>query len=449
MIELSLREVASICQGKILPASPADLRIQGLSTDSRAAQPNALFVALSGPHFDAHEFVAEAIGNGAAAVLVGRPVDAPGVLVADPLAALQALAAAWRQHCQAKVIGITGSCGKTTVKEILAAILQETGRVVATRGNLNNHIGVPLTLGRLHPDDRYAVVEMGMNHAGEIEQLSRLAKPDLVIINNAGSAHLENLGSLDAIAAAKGEILLGLDPRGIAVLNGDDRYIDYWAERAPGEVWRFSLEDKPARVRGSWTATAEGGEMAVAAPQGRFTLHIPLPGRHNGANVLAAVTAALALEVPISAIEGAVARLRGVPGRLQWVPGLNDSRLLDDSYNANPASLEAALQVVAQQPGRRILVLGDMAELGPEAKAYHEQAGRRLRELGIDGLLAVGPLSLAAVTSFGNGGQHFADLDALLAALRPLLAADVTVLVKGSRSARMERVIAALRAEGN
>ncbi|MEL5847745.1 MAG: UDP-N-acetylmuramoyl-tripeptide--D-alanyl-D-alanine ligase [Candidatus Igneacidithiobacillus chanchocoensis] len=449
MIELSLREVATICQGKILPASPADLRIQGFSTDSRAAQPNAFFVALSGPHFDAHDFVAEAIGNGAAAVLVGRPVDAPGVLVADPLAALQALAAAWRQHCQAKVIGITGSCGKTTVKEILAAILQETGRVVATRGNLNNHIGVPLTLGRLHPDDRYAVVEMGMNHAGEIELLSRLAQPDLVIINNAGTAHLENLGSLDAIAAAKGEILQGLDAHGIAVLNGDDRYIDYWAERAPGEVWRFSLEDKPARVRGSWTATADGGEMAVIAPQGRFTLHIPLPGRHNGANVLAAVTAALALEVPILAIEGAVARLRGVPGRLQWVPGLNNSRLLDDSYNANPASLEAALQVLAQQPGRRILVLGDMAELGPEAKAYHEQAGRRLRELGVDGLLAVGPLSAAAVASFGNGGQHFADLDALLTALRPLLAADVTVLVKGSRSARMERVIAALRVEGN
>ncbi len=449
MIELSLREIAQICGGKVLPGSAAGTHIRGISSDSRAEQKAALFVALFGPHFDAHDFIEEARSNGAAAFLVSRPVSGPGVLVPDTLQALQTLAATWRQRCPAKVIGVTGSCGKTTVKEILAAILQESGRVLATRGNLNNHIGVPLTLARLSGDDRFAVIEMGMNHAGEIRVLSRMAAPDLVIINNAGTAHLENLGSVEAIAAAKGEILEGLGPQGIAVLNGDDVFCDSWAERAPGEVWRFSLADQPARVRGQWRANAQGGEMEVRAPQGSFDLQIPLPGRHNGANVLAAVTAALALEIPIAAIVRSVAQLRGVPGRLQWVAGATDSRLLDDSYNANPASLEAALQVLAQQPGRRFLVLGDMGELGPEARAYHAQAGKRLRELQIDGLFAIGPLSAAAVEAFGSGAAHFADLDSLLAALRLVLAPDTTVLVKGSRAAHMERVIAALRSEAS
>ncbi len=447
MIELSLREVAKICHGKTLPGSPAELRIRGLSSDSRSAQPDTLFVALSGPHFDAHDFVAQARSNGAAAVLVSRAMAEPGVLVTDTLQALQDLAAAWRQRCPAKVIGVTGSCGKTTVKEILAAILQETGPGIATQGNLNNHIGVPLTLARLSQTDRYAVVEMGMNHAGEIRMLSRLATPDLVIINNAGTAHLENLGTVEAIAAAKGEILDGLGTHGIAVLNGDDRFCEEWAAQAPGEVWRFSLEDRPARVRGAWQASATGGEMQVRAPQGTFDLQIPLPGRHNGANVLAAVTAALALDTPIAAIVRSVAQLRGVSGRLQWVAGQQGSRLLDDSYNANPASLEAAMQVLAQQPGRRFLVLGDMGELGPEARSYHAQAGKRLRELGIDGLFATGPLSAAAVEAFGSGASHFAGIDALVTALQPVLAGDVTVLVKGSRAAHMEGVITALRQE--
>ncbi|MEY2341935.1 UDP-N-acetylmuramoyl-tripeptide--D-alanyl-D-alanine ligase [Acidithiobacillus sp. IBUN Pt1247-S3] len=447
MIELSLREVAKICRGKILPGSTDDIHIRGLATDSRAEQSDVLFVALSGPHFDANDFVEQARGNGAAAALVNRALPGPGVLVADTLQALQDLASAWRQSCTAKVIGVTGSCGKTTVKEILATILQETGPGIATRGNLNNHIGVPLTLARLSQKDRYAVVEMGMNHAGEIRVLSRMAAPDLVIINNAGTAHLENLGTVEAIAAAKGEILEGLGTQGIAVLNGDDTFCEYWAERAPGEVWRFSLEDRPARVHGSWRGNAQGGEMEVRAPQGSFDLQIPLLGRHNGANVLAAVTAALAIDTPIPAIMRSIAQLRSVSGRLQWLPGLRGSRLLDDSYNANPASLEAAMQVLAQQPGQRFLVLGDMGELGPEARAYHAQAGKRLRDLGINGLFATGSLTAAAVESFGTGATHFADVDALVTALQPVLAANVTVLVKGSRAARMERVVSALRQE--
>ncbi len=447
MMEYTLGEIVNITQGRLLPDSPPEKKIHGLATDSRKMQAGSLFVALQGPTYDGHDFTHAALAGGAAATLVHRPVPGPGVLVGNTLQALQALAADWRQRLPARILGITGSCGKTTVKEVLAAILQEQGPTLSTQGNLNNHIGVPLTLARLGPEHRFAVVEMGMNHAGELTILSRLARPDLVLINNAGAAHLEGLGSIAAVAAAKGEILLGLSSTGIAILNGDDPFVEYWAQRAPGEVWRFSLSDRPVRVRGQWQAQGTGGEMLVQAPQGSFSFKIPLPGRHNGANVLAAVTAALALEVPVHAIVRAVAQLQGVPGRLQWKTGPAHSRILDDSYNANPSSLEAALQVLAQQPGNRILVLGDMAELGPDTELYHRQAGQRARELGIDALFALGPWSAAAAAGFGSDARHYDSQEVLVQELWKVLDAHSTVLVKGSRTARMEQVVRSLTVE--
>ena len=445
MIRYSLKEIADITGGTLLPGSDGSQTIQGVTTDSREALSGQLFVALRGTRCNGADFVPGALAQGAGGVLVDIPVAAPGVLVRDTLVALQTLTAHWRQRFSLPLLAVTGSCGKTTVKEVLTAILNQSGPVLATRGNQNNHIGVPLTLARLGPEHRYAVLEMGMNHPGELTLLSGLARPTLALINNAAPAHLEGLGSVAAIAAAKGEILSGLDNRGLTILNGDDPFADFWAERAPGEVWRFSLEHRPTRVRGHWRAHEQGGgHLEVRAPQGQFTLEIPLPGQHNGRNVLAATTAALALDIPIPQIQRAVAGLQTIPGRLQWRAGPHGSRMLDDTYNANPASLEAALRVLAAQPGQRILVLGDMGELGPEAALYHQQAGLLARQLGVERLYTLGPLAQEAANAFGTNAEAFSELPPLLAALHRRLDKDTVVLIKGSRAARMERVVQAL-----
>ncbi|WP_414040337.1 UDP-N-acetylmuramoyl-tripeptide--D-alanyl-D-alanine ligase [Acidithiobacillus sp. M4-SHS-6] len=447
MIRYSLNDIARITGGKLLPGSQGKDEIHGVATDSRHPMLGKLFVALAGEHFDAADFVSAAFAQGAGAVLCNRRVEAPGVVVEDVLIAFQKLAQQWRQRFSLPLVAITGSCGKTTVKEVLTAILSERGPVLSTQGNQNNHLGVPLTLARLGAEHRYAVLEMGMNHAGELTLLSGLAKPTLALINNAGPAHLAGLGSVAAVAAAKGEILSGLDKHGIAILNGDDAYADFWAEKAPGEIWRFSLNNRPGRVQGQWQASSGiYQQLDVRAPQGAFTLEVPLPGKHNGANVLAAVTAALALDVDIAQIQRAVAGLQVVPGRLQWRPGLVGSRLLDDTYNANPASLEAALRVLAAQSGQRILVLGDMGELGPDAALYHRQAGVLARQLGIDAFYGLGPLAAETAAAFAPDAEHFLEMDPLLAALQSRLNPETVLLIKGSRAAHMERVVQALAA---
>lgn len=445
MIRYSLNEIARITGGQLLPGSQGKDEIHGIATDSRQPMIGKLFVALTGEHFDGNDFVPAALAQGAAAVLSNRQVDAPGVVVKDTLQSLQSLAQHWRQRFNIPVLAVTGSCGKTTVKEVLTAILAESGPVLATQGNQNNHIGVPLTLARLGAEHRYAVLEMGMNHSGELALLSALAKPTLALINNAGPAHLAGLGSVAAVAAAKGEILSGLDNRGISILNGDDQFADFWAEKAPGEVWRFSLNNLPVRVRGHWQdRSGSSGQLDVRAPQGEFTLEVPLPGKHNGANVLAAVTAALALDISIPQIQRAVAGLEAIPGRLQWRNGRGGCRVLDDTYNANPASLEAALRVLAAQSGQRILILGDMGELGPDTVAYHRQAGILAQQLGIDAVYGLGQLAAEAAEAFAAGTEHFMELPPLIDALQPHLNLETVVLVKGSRAAHMERVVQAL-----
>ncbi len=425
----------------------ADVALRGVCTDTRRLQPGQLFVALQGPNFDGHDFVPAALEAGAAACLVSRPVASPAIVVEDTRRALGELARAWRQRFRLPLIAVTGSNGKTTVKEMLAAILASGGPILATRGNLNNDIGVPLTLFELDGAHRAAVVEMGANHPGEIAWLVSLARPGVALVTNAGPAHLEGFGSLEGVARAKGEIFAGLPADGIAVINADDAYAPLWRELAAGRrIVSFGLR-QPADVSAEWQATGRGSRLRVHTPAGDFETDLPLPGEHNVMNALAATAAALAAGVSPQNVARGLAGVRAAPGRLQIRPGPAGSTLIDDTYNANPASLAAALRVLQTFPGRHLLALGDMGELGPEAEALHAEAGRLAREAGVARLVAVGSMAAAAAAAFGPGAERCADRAQAVALLREELGRDDVLLVKGSRASRMDEVIGALDGE--
>jgi UDP-N-acetylmuramoyl-tripeptide--D-alanyl-D-alanine ligase len=427
-----------------------DAGFYGVSVDSRAIEAGMLFVALRGPNHDGHDHVADALAAGAAAALVERPLPLaiPQLVVDDTRLALGRLAAAWRRELQTVLVGVTGSNGKTTVKEMCAAILSRAGTTLSTRGNLNNDIGLPLTLLRLSPDHRYGVIEMGANHPGEIAYLTKLAAPQVAIITNAAPAHLEGFGDVEGVARAKGEIFSGLSEEGVAVLNADDDFAALWQQLSGSHrTLRFGLT-RSADVGARGLGDVHGSELEVLTPLGGFHLDLPLPGRHNIMNALAAVCAALALNIEFEDIVAGLESLAAVKGRLTTRTGRNGATILDDSYNANPASLHAGLQVLAGCGGRRLLALGDMGELGENAEALHRQAGRQARELGIDGLYASGNLSRHASEAYGEGGHFYEQQQQLIEALLPQMSKEVTVLVKGSRSSRMERVVEALCAEG-
>ena len=418
-----------------------------VTTDSRQIQAGDLFVALRGEKFDGHQFAQAALDAGAAAVMVdsrGVADLSPAIVVADTRLALGQLAAYWRQQTPVRIIGITGSNGKTSVKEMLTAILRVAvgdDAVLATQGNFNNDIGMPLTLLRLQRGHKYGVIEMGMNHAGEIAYLTRLAQPDVVLINNAGTAHLGMLGSVAAIAAAKGEILLGLGEAGVAVINADDEFASLWRQAAgPHAVVDFGLH-RATIVCGSYVAHADYSVVHITTPIMQLTLQLPVLGEHSVMNALAATAAAMALGISGDAIVAGLQGFKGVYGRLQRKPAVRGASVIDDSYNANPDSTRAAIQVLAAAPGEKLLVLGDMGELGANAAALHAEMGALAKQAGIDGLYALGELSAHTVAAFGAGAQHFANIDALTAALLPRLASGVTVLVKGSRFMQMERVV--------
>lgn len=446
MIRMSLVEAAQALKAE---RGGGDAVFTGVTIDSRRVEPGNLFVALRGERFDGHRFADQAVRNGASALLLSRrvPVRAPYVEVDDTRIALGRLAAHWRARVGATVVAVTGSNGKTTVKEMIASILARVGSVLATSGNLNNDIGVPLTLLRLDPSHRFSVVELGANHAGEIAALVALARPSVSVITNAAPAHLEGFGSIEGVARAKGEIFEGLPPQGTAVINADDRFASLWkALAAPRRVITFGLRSD-ADV---FASSAEGGDrdgcqtFRLHTPMGQSVVRLPLAGQHNILNALAAAAVGCAQFVPPEAIREGLESIRSVKGRLQLVRADSGARLIDDTYNANPASLESGLQALVGFPGRKLLVLGDMAELGPEASRWHAQAGQMARELGVTGLLAVGDLSRDAVRAFGDGAEHFPDAETLVAALRPLLSSETVVLVKGSRCMRMERVVDAL-----
>ncbi|MBI2225748.1 MAG: UDP-N-acetylmuramoyl-tripeptide--D-alanyl-D-alanine ligase [Betaproteobacteria bacterium] len=458
-----MMRLSQAAQALGVPFAGRDVEFNAVSTDSRAVRHGDLFVALRGERFDGHGFVAQAAAAGASAAMVeqGREPEAgsrdpalqlPLIVVADTLLALGKLAQYWRRQFDIPLVALTGSNGKTTVKEMLAAILREavnTGPrvanpeslVLATRGNLNNHIGVPLMLLELRREHRYAVIEMGMNHAGEISYITRLAEPDVALITNAGLAHIEFLGSTEAIARAKGEIFEGLKAGGVAVINADERYAPLWRELAAGRrQLEFGIE-AGAAVSASYRLRGLDSEIILKTPRGETRAVVPAPGVHNVRNALAASAAASALQVPLAAVAAGLARFPGVKGRLQRKTCLHGATLIDDSYNANPDSARAAIAVLAQMPGTRLLVLGDMGELGPQAAALHAEVGAFARASGIDRLLTLGEFSAQAAQAFGAGARHFPRIEELLAEIENALAPGVTVLVKGSRFMQMERVV--------
>jgi UDP-N-acetylmuramoyl-tripeptide--D-alanyl-D-alanine ligase len=443
-----LSQAAQVLDGRLVGG---DVEFTAVSSDSRSIAAGDLFVALQGENFDGAQFIAAAAQSGAVAALVndaaydGSVASCPLLLVKDTRLALGRLAAHWRMQFAIPVVALTGSNGKTTVKEMLASILREAaggaGSVLATQGNLNNDIGLPLTLLKLRDTHRYAVIELGMNHPGEIDYLTRITCPDVAIINNAATAHLAGLGSVEAVARAKGEIFAGLAENGIAVINADDQYALLWRELAqPHRVIDFAL-DAAAAVGACWDVTDSGIQMEITTPEGAAGVKLQVPGAHNARNALAAAAAALALHIPLPVIVCGLEKFAGVAGRLQRRPARCGAVLIDDTYNANPASMRAALQVLAQAPGKRIFVMGDMGELGMGEERFHMEIGAVARRLGIQRLLALGDLSRAAVREFGAGAQHFDSVDDLCAVLEGELAAGTTVLVKGSRFMKMERVV--------
>ncbi|MEI7842281.1 MAG: UDP-N-acetylmuramoyl-tripeptide--D-alanyl-D-alanine ligase [Gallionellaceae bacterium] len=432
-----------------------DVEFKTVSTDSRKIMAGDLFVALRGENFDGFEFVASSLAGGATAAMVNAdsyakqaaPLNSQSsiLVVEDTRLALGRLAAHWRKQFNIPVVGITGSNGKTTVKEMLASILREqTGnadQVLATVGNLNNDIGLPLTLLKLRSSHRYAVIEMGMNHAGEIDYLTHIAAPQVALLNNAGSAHLAGLGTVEAVALAKGEIFAGLSTQGVAVVNADDDYAESWRALAHGHrVLNFGIDHK-ADIYATYEPHEFGNRIYVRTPQGSFKTNLHVPGEHNVRNALAATAAAIALEIPLAVIASGLLKFSGVAGRLQRKSALQGAVLLDDTYNANPASLHAALEVLSRIPGQKILVLGDMGELGADATRFHAEIGAEARNLGIQKLLALGDLSTYAVDEFGDGATHFKRIEDLLTNLEQHLEVGCTVLVKGSRFMKMERVV--------
>jgi UDP-N-acetylmuramoyl-tripeptide--D-alanyl-D-alanine ligase len=443
----TLNSFAQSCGGAL---RGTDRAYTGVSTDTRTLKAGELFVALRGPRFNANDFVAAAEAAGAAAAVVDAPVERqlPQIVVADTQSALSTSAAAWRAQFAIPVIGVAGSNGKTTVKEMTAAILERAGTTLATRGNLNNHIGVPLTLHRLDANHRFAVVEIGANRAGEVADLVKIARPTVGLVTNAGAEHLEGFGSLEGVARAEGEMVAGLDGTATAVINADDAFATLWRGMAHGHVTTFGIA-QPADFSASDIHTAIDGagfvtRFKLRAPAGVMPIDLHLAGGHNVLNALCAAAAATAAGASLDEVRAGLATMRPVPGRLQFKTAPSGAWIVDDSYNANPSSMKAGIEVLASVDARRWLVMGDMGELGSFADESHGEIGRFARNHRIDRLFATGPLSQLAVEAFGSGGEWFSDTEALARAVNAELTREVCVLVKGSRSNRLERVVEAL-----
>lgn len=457
MIRLRLSEIASMLNASV---QGADVTIDTVSTDSRTLSGAALFIALKGANFDGNRFLAEVAEKGAVALICSEvppaSVSIPYILVADSRKALGQLAAALKQKLAPKTIAVTGSAGKTTVKEMLHAILTAAvastkardaqAAVLATAGNFNNDIGVPLTLLRLTEQHKYAVMELGANHHGEIAYTTALVKPDVALITNAAASHLEGFGDIYGVARAKAEIYSGLAANGTAVVSLDSDYSDYWLKQIQAlQRVTFSLNNSNADFYASNVQLDSAGcaHFMLHTPVGDYPITLTLPGRHNVANALAAAAAAVAIGVGVAQIQAGLATMPSVKGRtnlLQLNPKL---RVIDDTYNANVESVKAAIDLLASYPGFRGLLLGDMGELGTHARLYHEQIGEYAKNAGINLLFTVGVLSQSASDLFQGQSAHFSQRQAMLDQLMPLISAqqEVTLLVKGSRSAKMELVV--------
>lgn len=449
---MKLTQLADSINGQLVGN---DAEFFSVSTDTRTLRSGDLFVALQGPNFDGHAYLAQAFAKGAVAALVNRTGDfaQSQVVVADTLRALGDTGRVWAQQFTAKKIAITGSCGKTTLKEMVAAILAQVGETLFTKGNLNNEIGVPLTLARIHAQHRFAVIECGANHVGEIAYTVSLVKPDVAVVNNVAPAHLEGFGSIERVAQAKSEIYGGLDAQGVAVINLDDVYAPLFLEKTrSSRQITFSLHDAGASVSADNLRCNALGQYAftVKLPQAQFDIHLPLLGLHNVRNALAACALTLALDIPVSAMIAGLQQVRAVSGRLFPVEDVPGFHIIDDSYNANPASIRAAIDVLAEAGSNTCLVLGGMGELGETSDQLHEQVGAYAAQKGIVRVYSMGPNAVFYQRGYGQqqlsqGRFIICDSHQQIADKLKQDENDKTILVKGSRSTVMEKVIHALR----
>jgi len=439
MIHMSIHDAADLLECTPLES---ELNFTGITTDSRQVVPGMLFAALPGQAFDGHDYVQQAQDRGAVAALVSQSVttDLPLLRVSDVLAALGVLASHWLTQCPAKVIGITGSNGKTTVKEMIASILRQVGEVLATKGNFNNELGLPLTVFQLNSSHDYAVLEMGASNPGDIAYLAKIAKPEVGVITNIGPAHLQGFLNIQGVARAKGEMFSALPEDGTAIINAAEPWVELWQDINRARRIIYFNGDGSEHIH----ARQSEDEVIVSTPAGEFPLQLPLPGQHNLTNALAATAVCLAVDVPLELIKSGLESVAPVPGRLSLKRASAGWTVIDDTYNANPASLYAALQVLSTQNGEPWLVMGDMKELGSDSRKMHAELGDAARTLGVKRLFALGEASSAAVDAFGERAVHFDSRDGLIDALREELKPGVACLVKGSRSMGMEHVVDAI-----
>lgn len=439
MIPLRLDEIAATLDR---PAQGLDIMIREITTDSRKAGPDSLFAALPGSRVDGHDFAAEAARRGAAALLLSRPLDLdlPQIVVDDVLVALGKIASLLRDRMDPVVIGITGSNGKTTVKEMVASILRLENEVLSTRGNFNNELGLPLTLFGLEERHRYAVLEMGAGKTGDIDYLAGIAKPDVGLVNNIAPAHLEGFGSIEGVAITKGAMFAHLPPGGCAVMNADEPWLGRWQEmNTAGRTITFGTAPE-SDIR----AEERGEKCRLVTPDDTREINLPLPGRHNMLNAAAAAAIALALGIDLDRIARGLEQVVPVPGRLNLLRTGAGWTVIDDSYNANPASIYSALQVLSRQEGESWLVLGDMKELGPDSRKMHREVGENARAMGVRRLFTTGEMTAETAEAYGEGATHHESRDELIEAVCGEIRPGVICLVKGSRSMGMEAVVSAL-----
>jgi len=448
---MSVQQACQILDGSL---HGEDKTFTSVSIDTRSLQPGALYFALKGERFDGHEFINQAQQSGAVAAVVNNVcmenslANLPQIQVNDTRKALGRLAAAWRKAFRGTVVGITGSNGKTTVKEMTAAILAKRGDVLATQGNFNNDIGLPLTLLRMEKDEEFAVIEMGANHHGEINELAHITNPDVALITNAGSAHLEGFGSLKGVAEAKGEIYSGLTANGVAVINADDKFGEYWSGLCKNnKQYRFALENTDVDVKGEWQPISTGGLLKIKTDHEQCEIKLSVVGQHNAMNALAAAAASLAAGATLSDVQSALTEFKAVKGRLNIHKTDSGACIIDDTYNANPASLDAGLNVLKDMPGEHWLVLGDMGELGENAERHHFDVGVKANESGVNCLYATGDNSKASVKAFGEHAKYFKTHDELIKFLKNNMHDNLNILIKGSRYMKMEIVVESLIGE--
>ncbi len=447
-MQLLLSKVAEIlgCE-----APEYDVMLTGAVIDSRKVEAANLFVALKGEKVDGHNYIetARLAGAGAALVTETQPNDLAQLVVDDVVTAFAQIAKYWQQQCKAKLVAITGSNGKTTVKEMVASVLSQCGSVIATQGNLNNELGVPLTLCRLELETDFAVIEMGANHPGEIARLVDMASPIVSLINNVSEAHLEGFESIEGVAAAKGEILAGLGAEGVGIVNADMPFISDWKQVLTNKkMLTFSLDSDADMVASDMQLDPQSSHFMVKRDGEYQYINLPLPGRHNVANALAAITVAHVLDIPSEAIAKGLAEMKGVPHRLQLRKGLNQSRLIDDSYNANPGSYQRALEVLTSFNGQHWLVLGDFGELGNDVEKIHVNMGLEAKKAGVDRMWTVGKYTQLSTNAFGDKAEHFNCVADMQAQLKEALTDDVTCLIKGSRFMQLDKLADQLVIEG-